>query len=117
MKSKTDDVLANRQKTLKEISKQLGDCFVTLKGHQTLVGKSNGEIFMNSSGNPNLAQGGSGDLLAGYLAGLLAQPGLQADPLKAIRYGVWQHGAAADLLEQTRPNWIVEDLADALGDA
>jgi len=38
-----------------------------------------GEIFVNPSGNPHLAQGGSGDVLAGYLAGLLAQLPLQAD--------------------------------------
>jgi NAD(P)H-hydrate repair Nnr-like enzyme with NAD(P)H-hydrate dehydratase domain len=38
-----------------------------------------GEIFVNPSGNPHLAQGGSGDVLAGFIAGLLAQPALQAD--------------------------------------
>ena len=57
---------------------------------------------MNPTGNPHLAQGGSGDLLAGYLAGLLAQPALQLDPGRAIRYAVWQHGAAADKLQAER---------------
>jgi NAD(P)H-hydrate epimerase len=88
-----------------------------LKGNQTLVGRSVGEIFVNSSGNPHLAQGGSGDTLAGFLAGLLAQPALQTDAGKTIRYAVWQHGAAADKLQATRANWIVEDLADEIGDA
>lgn len=111
---KPDEVQSDRPKTLRDVSRLLGDCYVTLKGHQTLVGRSSGEIFVNSSGNPNLAQGGSGDLLSGYLAGLLAQPELQADPLKTIRYGVWRHGAAGDMLDRTRPNWIVEDLAETI---
>ena len=52
-----------------------------------------------------IAQGGRGDLLAGFLGGLLAQPRLQADALKTISYAVWEHGAAADRLARTRKNW------------
>ena len=55
---------------------------MVLKGHQTLIGRSAGEVSVNPSGNPYLAQGGSGDVLAGYLAGLLAQPALRADRLR-----------------------------------
>ena len=117
LKSTTQDVQANRRETLKKLSQQFGDCFVALKGHQTVIGKTDGEIFVNPSGNPHLAQGGSGDLLSGYIAGLLAQPELQNDPLKTIRYGVWQHGASADLLDRIQPNWVVEDLAEKLGSA
>ena len=117
LKSTTQDAQFNRRETLKKLSGQFGDCFVALKGHQTLVGKSEGGIFVNPSGNPHLAQGGSGDLLSGYLAGLLAQPGLQTDPLRTIRFGVWQHGASADLLDKIQPNWVVEDLAEKLGSA
>jgi NAD(P)H-hydrate repair Nnr-like enzyme with NAD(P)H-hydrate dehydratase domain len=54
-------------------------------------------------------------LLAGYVAGLLAQPAWRQDPLLAVRYAVWQHGAAADHLSDTLPNWTVEDLAAWLG--
>jgi NAD(P)H-hydrate epimerase len=110
-------VQANRAAALRTISKRLGNCWVVLKGHQTLIGRSVGEIFVNPSGNPHLAQGGSGDTLAGFLAGLLAQPALQTDAGKTIRYAVWQHGAAADKLQATRANWTVEDLADEIGDA
>jgi NAD(P)H-hydrate epimerase len=109
------DVQADRVKALRDLSGKFGSCGVVLKGHQTLVGGSKGEIFVNSSGNPALAQGGSGDLLAGYLTGLLAQPFWAADPLLAARYGVWQHGAAADLLSRTKPNWTVDDLEEHLG--
>ena len=108
-------VQADRLKALRNVSRRFGDAWVVLKGHQTLVGRSTGEVYVNPSGNPHLAQGGSGDVLGGYLAGLLAQPALRADPLKAIRYAVWQHGAAADRLQAARPNWVTEDLVEALG--
>ncbi len=114
--SSAASVQADRVLALRELSKQWGGCFVVLKGHQTLVGRATGKIFVNSSGNPWLAQGGSGDLLGGYLAGLLAQPDWQNDPLTTIRYAVWQHGAAADRLSEARANWTVEDLSRHLGD-
>ena len=122
-------VQANRPQAAREISRRYGNCWVVLKGHQTLVGRSaglrsdeasspqDGEIFVNPSGNPHLAQGGSGDVLAGYLAGLLAQLPLQADVGKLIRYAVWQHGAAADQLQAARSNWTIEDLIGELGNA
>ncbi len=108
-------VQADRVKSLREISKSLGHCWVVLKGHQTLIGRSTGEIFVNPSGNPHLAQGGSGDVLAGFIAGLLAQPELSVDAGKTIRYAVWQHGAAADALQARSTNWIIEDLAGKIG--
>jgi len=110
-------VQADRVKALREVSKKFGGGWVVLKGHQTLVGRSEGEIFVNPSGNPHLAQGGSGDLLAGLIAGLFAQPALQVDAGKTLRYAVWQHGAAADKLESSRANWTIEDLADEIGNA
>lgn len=86
-----------------------------LKGHQTLVAGPDSPTFLNPTGHPGLAQGGSGDVLAGFAAGLLAQPGLQADPLKTVRYAVWEHGAAADRLEALRRNWTAEELAAEIG--
>jgi len=109
------EIQNNRGKSLRELSKRWGNCFVVLKGHQTMIGRAREDLFVNCSGNPHLAQGGSGDLLAGYLGGLLTQPALQKDPAKTIQYAVWQHGAAADALSARQPNWTVEDLADALG--
>ena len=80
-----------------------------------MIGRATGPIFINGSGNPWLAQGGSGDLLGGYLAGLLAQPAWQKNPLATVRYAVWQHGAAADALAATHYNWTIEELARLLG--
>ena len=109
------EIQDNRAKAVRELSKKWGDCYVVLKGHQTMIGRAKEDLFINCSGNPHLAQGGSGDLLAGYLGGLLAQPALQKTAAKAIQYAVWQHGAAADLLESRQPNWTVEELANVLG--
>lgn len=116
LKTTPQIVQADRLRALREISRRLGNCWVVLKGHQTFIGRGTGEVFVNSSGNPHLAQGGSGDVLAGFIGGLLAQPGLQTDAGKALRYAVWQHGAAADALQARRRNWVVEDLFSEIGD-
>lgn len=115
LKTTADHIQADRPAALREISRRFGDCWVVLKGHQTLVGRSTGEISVNSSGNPHLAQGGSGDALAGYMAGLLAQPSLKSDIARTIRYAVWQHGATADQLSASRRNWTIEELVAKLG--
>lgn len=115
LKTTAQKIQKSRAQALREISKRFGNCWVVLKGHQTLVGRSRGEFFVNPSGNPYLAQGGSGDVLAGFIAGLLAQPALQVDAGKTIRYAVWQHGAAADALQAQSSNWIIEDLVGKIG--
>lgn len=115
LKTSSQKIQADRVAALRAISRRLGNCWVVLKGHQTIIGRSRGEIFMNPSGNPHLAQGGSGDVLAGFLAGLLAQPALALDPGKTIRYAVCQHGAAADALQVQSANWVIEDLAGKIG--
>jgi ADP-dependent NAD(P)H-hydrate dehydratase / NAD(P)H-hydrate epimerase len=113
--SSAKEVQNNRLDALRELSRRFGDTWVVLKGHQTLVGRSTGQIFVNCSGNPYLAQGGSGDVLAGFVGGLLAQPQLQTEVLKTLRYAVWQHGAAADWLQAARRAWTVENLVEELG--
>jgi ADP-dependent NAD(P)H-hydrate dehydratase / NAD(P)H-hydrate epimerase len=114
--TKVSVVQENRVAALREISSKYGNCWVVLKGHQTMIGRNSGEIFVNSTGDPYLAQGGSGDVLAGFLGGLLAQPKLQAQPLKTIRYGVWAHGHAAETLTEQARTWTVEDLLQQIGD-
>ena len=115
LRGTADQVQSDRVASLREVSSRFGNTWVVLKGHQTLVGRSSGEMYVNGSGNPHLAQGGSGDVLSGFLAGLLAQPALQEEVLTTIRYAVFQHAAAADRLQTLRPNWVVEDLVEELG--
>jgi len=105
----------NRLHGIQELSRRFSNCRVVLKGHQRLVGRAETEIFVNPSGNPHLGQGGSGDVLAGFIAGFLAQPAMRADADKAIRYAVWQHGNAADRLQSTGKRWDIEDLLTELG--
>jgi hydroxyethylthiazole kinase-like uncharacterized protein yjeF len=109
------EVQASRFLAVRKLSQNLGNALVVLKGHQTLVGRATGDLGVNSSGNPHLAQGGSGDVLSGFIGGLLAQPRFQWDPLHTLRYAVWAHGAAADRLQARRRNWVVEDLVEELG--
>lgn len=90
------------------------EAWVVLKGHQTLIGSVRGPLFINPSGNPGLAQGGTGDVLAGFITGLLAQPEWSPDVLETLRRGVWRHGLAADRLESAGTGWTAEDLAQAL---
>jgi hydroxyethylthiazole kinase-like uncharacterized protein yjeF len=109
------DVQADRESVLKQLSTKFGGALAVLKGHQTLVGGSGTKIFVNSTGNAHMAQGGSGDLLSAFIAGLFAQRALRSDPLRTLRYAVYEHGAAADRLQRGRKNWVIEDLADELG--
>ena len=72
-----------------------GSAFVVaLKGAGTVVADGRGAVYVNETGNPNLATGGSGDVLTGVVVGLLAQG---ATPLDATRSAVALHGLAADL--------------------
>ena len=111
----TADIQDDRVKSLQDLSAKFGNCWVVLKGRHTLIGKTKGNVFINPTGNPSLGQGGSGDILAGYLAGLLAQPLLQKDVVKTLSYGVWQHGAAADNLNDFKSNWTIEELSQQIG--
>ncbi len=111
----TAEIQCDRVRAARELSKKFGGCWVVLKGHQTIIGRAAGDLFVNGSGSPGLAQGGSGDLLAGYIAGWLAQPVLGTDTELQLRYAVWEHGAAADRLDATRGSWTVEELAVELG--
>jgi NAD(P)H-hydrate epimerase len=68
---------------------------VVLKGSRTIVAHADGRVAVNTSGNPGMAKGGSGDLLTGLIAGMLAQfPG---DAARAVEAAVYLHGLAADL--------------------
>ena len=69
---------------------------VILKGFHTLIASPEGQLFVNTSGNPGLAKGGSGDVLTGVLAALIAQ--FAEDKFRALALGVYLHGIAADLL-------------------
>ena len=68
--------------------------FIVLKGHHTFIATPNGNGYFNSTGNPGMATGGSGDVLTGIITGLLAQ---KYNSLHACLVGVFIHGLAGDL--------------------
>lgn len=69
------------------------DIITVLKGNETVI--TNGKVcFLNNTGNPGMAVGGSGDVLAGMITALIGQ---KIDPLYASACGVWLHGAAGDI--------------------
>ena len=70
------------------------NAFVILKGHQTVIAAPNGDAWINSTGNAGMATGGTGDVLTGMLAGLIAQHGAGA---AALCFGVYLHGLAGDI--------------------
>ena len=82
----------DRQKSAEAIAGELG-AVVLLKGHRTLITDGN-RTYCNTTGNPGMATGGSGDVLSGMILSLLGQ-GLA--PLEAAAAGAWLHGAAGDL--------------------
>ena len=76
-------------------------CWLVLKGARTLIGGPDDAIYINPTGNKALASGGSGDVLTGFISGLLAR----GWPIgKAALGGVYMHGLAADLLQEVRGN-------------
>jgi NAD(P)H-hydrate epimerase len=88
----TPAVQARRLDLARETAAKFGGTLV-LKGAQTVVAAPDGRACLNSTGNPALASGGTGDVLTGLIGGFLAQ-GLA--PWDAARLGVYLHGLAAD---------------------
>lgn len=70
---------------------------VILKGNWTVIAAPDGRIWINSTGNPGMSSGGTGDVLTGMLAGLTAQFGAQKNWPETLALGVYLHGLAGDL--------------------
>lgn len=87
-----EDVLNNMENSAKKICEKY-NCITVLKSHNTIVSDGN-KIYRNTTGNSALAKAGSGDVLAGIIAGLLAQ---KMTPFDASCLGVYIHGLAGDL--------------------
>ena len=85
---------AERIRVVREVAKRFG-ATVVLKGCRTLVGTPDGEVWVNPTGNPGMATGGTGDVLAGIIASLVAQR--KDRQLEGITSAVYLHGLAGDL--------------------
>lgn len=90
--------------------------YIIIKGHYSVLACPDGEVYFNSTGNPGMATGGSGDALTGILTGLLAQ-GYSAKETGIL--GMFIHGLAADIAVQTTSQeaLIAGDIIEYLGKA
>ena len=87
-------VQANRLEVARDFAQRFGVTLV-LKGARTLIAHPDGKVAVNTTGNPGMAKGGSGDLLTGVVAAMLAQ--YPHDAPRAVEAAVYLHGLAADL--------------------
>jgi hydroxyethylthiazole kinase-like uncharacterized protein yjeF len=93
------------------------ELIVVLKGHRTLIAAPDGAVWVNPTGNPGMATGGTGDVLTGMIAGLIAQHPQRA--LEATVLAVYLHGLAGDFACQTvgENSLVATDLVRFLPDA
>lgn len=93
--------------------------YIILKGAHTCISAPSGDCWFNGTGNPGMATGGSGDVLTGILAGLMAQG---YSSLETAMLGVWLHGYAGDLAleegswESLLPSDVIGHLGQAFSD-
>ena len=87
------EVQADRLGIARSFAEKNGVTLV-LKGARTIIAHPNGRVAVNTSGNPGMAKGGSGDVLTGLIAGMLAQHA--DDAQRAVEAAVYLHGLAAD---------------------
>lgn len=111
----TKEVQAQRETVAASFAKT-HRVIVVLKGFETIVAHPDGRIAVNTTGNSGMGTGGTGDILAGLLGGLLAQ-GMA--PWDAARLGVWLHGCAGDIAarEFTARAMIARDVIASLPQA
>ena len=113
----TAEIQKRRVDTAREFASQY-KVQVVLKGYRTLSAAPDGQVWVNPTGNPGMATGGTGDVLTGLLAGLLAQHPRRA-AIDVVAGAVYLHGLAGDLASRKlgQASMIAGDLLDALPEA
>lgn len=109
-KKKKSSVEANRTNIACTFANKY-NCVILLKGHKTIVASPQRKVYVNSTGNPGMATGGSGDVLTGMIAAFVAQ-GLSGSD--AAKYGAYLHGKAGDIAakSKTQTAMIASDIID-----
>jgi NAD(P)H-hydrate epimerase len=111
----TDEVQSSRLEVARNFA-VAHHVYVVLKGHRTLIATPDEKVFINPTGNPGMATGGTGDVLTGMIAAWLAQ---LLDAEAACKLAVYLHGMAGDLAEadEGEVSMTASDVAGHLGDA
>jgi NAD(P)H-hydrate epimerase len=93
------------------------NCIVVLKGNRSVVALPDGKVWVNPTGNPGMASGGTGDVLTGIVSGLIAQN--LKDISRAVIAAVYLHGLAGDIAREKmgEQSLIAGDLITFLPDA
>jgi ADP-dependent NAD(P)H-hydrate dehydratase / NAD(P)H-hydrate epimerase len=91
------EIQANRLEVARKFARE-HQIVVVLKGHRTLIASPDGTVWVNPTGNPGMATGGTGDILTGMVAGIIAQHPRQA--FEATALAVYLHGLAGDIAAQ-----------------
>jgi NAD(P)H-hydrate epimerase len=112
----TADVQGDRLGAARKFARE-HDLIVVLKGHRTLVVRPDGEAWVNTTGNPGMSTGGTGDILTGMVAGMMAQH--PEDILSAVLAAVHLHGLAGDVMRETvgEHSLVATDLLRGLPEA
>ena len=107
----TDSVSGDRVRDAASLASELG-VIVLLKGHNTIVTDGT-TVYINKTGNPGMAVGGCGDMLAGMIVSLVGQG---VPPLDAAACAAWLHGAAGDLSTEMlgQRSMLPSDMLDVL---
>ena len=110
-----EDVQADRMGIARDFA-SAHRVYVVLKGYRTLIATPDGKVFINPTGSPGMATGGTGDVLAGMMAAWLAQ---LLDAEAACRLATYLHGAAGELADadEGEVSMTASDLAEHIGDA
>jgi NAD(P)H-hydrate epimerase len=111
---KSDEVQRRRLETARALAQETG-ALVVLKGHRTLLVEADGRAAVNPTGNPGLASGGTGDVLAGMIGALLARHPARV----AAAAGVYLHGLAGDraAARRGRESLLAGDVLDSIPEA
>lgn len=110
------EVLRDRINVARRFSQE-HKCVVVLKGHRTLIADPGGEVWVNTTGNPGMATGGTGDILTGMVAGFIAQN--RSELLQAVLASVHLHGLAGDVAREVKGEqcMVASDLVTAMPEA
>jgi NAD(P)H-hydrate epimerase len=117
LNTSTSATQEDRTKTAQDAARRW-NAHVILKGYHSIVASPDGQIFVSTAGNAGLGKGGTGDVLTGFLAALIAQFGTD-DGVRVLSLGVYLHGLAAEIASRGTDlsGLLASEVADTVSQA